>query len=48
MKKYYDILEVKESDTINLSTLRFSFGTSNTPEQIDYLLNQLKSILTLE
>ena len=35
-------------DTINLSTLRISYGTSNTPEQIDYLLNQLKSILTLE
>ena len=35
-------------DTINLSTLRFSFGKSNTPEQIDYLLNQLKSILTPE
>ena len=35
-------------DTMNLSTLRFSFGSSNTPEQIDYLLNQLESILTLK
>ncbi len=30
----------------NLSTLRFSFGITNTKNQIDFLLKQLKSILT--
>ena len=32
-------------DSINLSTLRFSFGSSNTSQQVDYLLNELESIL---
>ena len=32
-------------DSMNLSTIRFSFGSSNTPQQIDYLLNELESIL---
>jgi len=32
-------------DSMNLSTIRFSFGASNTPQQIDYLLTELKSIL---
>ena len=32
-------------DSMNLSTIRFSFGLSNTPQQINYLLNELESIL---
>ena len=32
-------------DPTNLSTLRFSFGSSNTSDQISYLLNKLESIL---
>ena len=31
--------------SLNLSTLRFSFGFTNTKKQIDYLLNQLENIL---
>ena len=33
-------------DDINISTLRFSFGSSNTIGQVDSLLAELKSILT--
>ena len=33
-------------EVMNLSTLRFSFGSSNTSEDIEYLLAQLKSILS--
>ena len=33
-------------EVMNLSTLRFSFGSSNTSEDIKYLLAQLKSILS--
>ncbi len=32
-------------DEVNLSSIRFSFGASNTKDQIDFLLNQLKLIL---
>lgn len=32
-------------ESINLSTLRISFGNSNNKEQVKYLLNSLKSIL---
>ena len=35
-------------DSMNLSTLRFSFGSSNTSQQVDYLLNELESILIKE
>ena len=33
-------------DKTNISTLRFSFGASNTSEQVDLLLSELKTILT--
>jgi cysteine sulfinate desulfinase/cysteine desulfurase-like protein len=33
-------------DEINISTLRFSFGASNTSGQVDLLLSELKTILT--
>ena len=33
------------NENINLSTLRISFGKSNNKEQVEYLLNSLKSIL---
>ena len=33
-------------DITNLSTLRFSFGSSNTNDQIDYLLSKLESMLS--
>ena len=39
------LTEIGIGETMNLSTLRFSFGSSNTSDHIDYLLAQLKSIL---
>ena len=33
------------NDEVNLSSIRFSFGASNTKDQIDFLLKQLKLIL---
>ena len=38
--------EMGVDDETNISTLRFSFGSSNTSEQIDLLLLELKTILT--
>ena len=38
--------EIDVDDEINISTLRFSFGASNTSEQVDLLLSELKTILT--
>ena len=33
------------NNDINMSTLRFSFGKSNTIQEIDYLLKSLKEII---
>ncbi len=38
--------EMGVDDEINISTLRFSFGASNTSEQVGLLLSKLKTILT--
>jgi cysteine desulfurase len=38
--------EMGVDDEINISTLRFSFGASNTSGQVDLLLSELKTILT--
>ena len=38
--------EMGVDDEINISTLRFSFGASNTSDQVDLLLFELKTILT--
>jgi len=38
--------EMGVKDETNISTLRFSFGASNTLEQIDLLLSELTNIFT--
>ena len=38
--------EMGVNDETNISTLRFSFGASNTSEQVDLLLIELKTIFT--
>ncbi|MBT6866836.1 MAG: aminotransferase class V-fold PLP-dependent enzyme, partial [Candidatus Marinimicrobia bacterium] len=40
------LLAMGLEDTINISTLRFSFGPTNTSREIDFLLSELQTNLS--